>query len=121
MDVQKAGMARLLLAAPDVRDSAWMIHDLTFLKLCEVYEHACLRRDVLRCAASKDDAALLKSEEECKSLEAAAIAYIRERQKFSGSEAIEAAAFTIIKKAALRWSLMMAGQITTPPFPTPCN
>ncbi|AEG56986.1 hypothetical protein ACVMB3_004847 [Sinorhizobium meliloti] len=84
MDVQKAGMARLLLAAPDVRDSAWMIHDLTFLKLCEVYEHACLRRDILRCAASIDDAALLKSEEECKSLEAAAIAYIRERQKFSG-------------------------------------
>lgn len=84
MDVQKAGMARLLLAVPDVRDSAWMIHDLTFLKLCEVYEHACLRRDVLRCAASKDDAALLKSEEECTSLEAAAIAYIRERQKFSG-------------------------------------
>jgi hypothetical protein len=84
MDVQKAGMVRLLLAAPDLRDSAWMIQDLAFLKLCEVYEHACLQRDVLRCSTQRDDAALLKAEGECKSLEAAAIAYIRERQKFSG-------------------------------------
>lgn len=84
MDVQKAGMARLLLAAPEMRDSAWMLQDLTLLKLCEVYEHACLRRDVLRCSAETDDKTLLKSEEECKGLEAAAIAYIREHQKFSG-------------------------------------
>ncbi|YCI06289.1 hypothetical protein M1D34_30210 (plasmid) [Ensifer sp. D2-11] len=84
MDAQKAGMARLLLAAPDLRDNAWMDRDLGFLKICEVYEHACLRRDVLRCAAEKDDHALLKSEKNCKSLEAAAIAYVRDHQKLSG-------------------------------------
>ncbi|ATB00865.1 hypothetical protein BWO90_01220 (plasmid) [Sinorhizobium meliloti] len=54
------------------------------LTLCEAYEHACLRRDVLRCSAEKDDETLIKSEEECRSLEAAAIAYIREQRKFSG-------------------------------------
>lgn len=59
-----------------------MLEDLAFLKLCDVYEVACLRRDVMRCSGEREDEALLKSEEECKSLEA--IAYIRERQKFSG-------------------------------------
>ncbi|RVI66341.1 hypothetical protein [Sinorhizobium meliloti] len=84
MDAQKAGMARLLLAAPELRGKAWMSLDLVFLKLCLVYEDACLRRDVLRCSPEKDDHALLKSEKKCKSLEAAAKAYVREHQKFSG-------------------------------------
>ncbi|MCA1405452.1 hypothetical protein I6F26_13825 [Ensifer sp. IC3342] len=84
MDVQKAGMARLLLAAPELRDSAWMMQDLVFLHLCEVYEHACLRRDALRCAPDKDDEGLLRLEEKCRALEVAAIAYIREQRKFTG-------------------------------------
>ncbi|MQV32364.1 hypothetical protein GHK47_04565 [Sinorhizobium meliloti] len=84
MDVKKAGMARLLLAAPDLRGSAWMMESRAFLTLCEAYENACLRRDVLRCSAEKDDETLIKSEEVCRSLEAAAIAYIREQRKFSG-------------------------------------
>ncbi|MCA1440344.1 hypothetical protein I6F07_08990 [Ensifer sp. IC4062] len=84
MDVQKAGMARLLLAAPELRDSAWMMQDLVFLHLCEVYEHACLQRDVLRCASDKDDESLLQLEAKCRALEVAAIAYIREQRKFAG-------------------------------------
>jgi hypothetical protein len=84
MDVQKAGMARLFLAAPELRNHAWMPQDYVLLKLCEVYEEACLRRDVLRCSAQKDNNALLRSEKKCKSIEAAAVAYIREHQKFSG-------------------------------------
>ncbi|WP_331374728.1 hypothetical protein [Sinorhizobium chiapasense] len=83
MDVQKAGMTRLLLAAPELRNSPWMMQDLAFLQLCEMYEHACVRRDALRCASDKDDESLLRLEEECRALQAAAIAYIRER-KFSG-------------------------------------
>ncbi|MDX1194559.1 hypothetical protein GOL96_24320 [Sinorhizobium medicae] len=84
MDVKKAGMSRLLLAAPDLRRSTWMMNSPAFQKMCEEYEHACLRRDVLRCSAEKDDEALLKFEAECKSLEAAAIAYIRKQRQFSG-------------------------------------
>ncbi|AGA08376.1 hypothetical protein GOA59_31535 [Sinorhizobium meliloti] len=84
MDVKKAGMARLFLAAPDLRASAWMMNSSAFLKLCVAYEHACLRRDVLRCAAEKDDEALIGCEAECRSLEAAAIAYIRTQRQFSG-------------------------------------
>ncbi|MDX0277196.1 hypothetical protein GOC21_25325 [Sinorhizobium meliloti] len=84
MVAQKAGMARLLLAAPELRDNSWMSRDLAFLNLCLVYEDACMRRDVLRCSPDKDDHALLKSEKKCKSLEAAAKAYVREHQKFSG-------------------------------------
>ncbi|AEH78960.1 hypothetical protein CN151_31285 [Sinorhizobium meliloti] len=84
MDVQKAGMARLFLAAPDLRGSAWMMQSPAFRKLCEAYEHACLRRDLLRCSALKDEGALLRSETECKSLEAAAIAYIRKQRQLSG-------------------------------------
>jgi hypothetical protein len=38
MDVQKAGMARLFLAAPDLRGSAWMMQSPAFRKLCEAYE-----------------------------------------------------------------------------------
>ncbi len=33
MDVKKAGMARLLLAAPDLRGSAWMMESRAFLML----------------------------------------------------------------------------------------
>ncbi|MDK1386841.1 hypothetical protein QN224_15635 [Sinorhizobium sp. 8-89] len=84
MDLQKAGMARLLLAAPELRDSPWMARDLVFLHLCEVYEHACLRRDAMRCSPEKDDETLLRFEEECRALQAAAVAYIREQRKFSG-------------------------------------
>jgi hypothetical protein len=84
MDVRKAGISRLLLAAPDLRRSTWMMQSPAFLKMCEEYEHACLRRDVLRCAVEKDDEALLGSEAECRSLEAAAIAYIRKQRQFSG-------------------------------------
>ncbi|MDX0449089.1 hypothetical protein [Sinorhizobium medicae] len=84
MDVKKAGMSRLLLAAPDLRRSTWMMQSPAFLKMCEEYERACLRRDVLRCSADKDHEALLKFEAECKSLEAAAIAYIRKQRQFSG-------------------------------------
>ncbi|MDX0257629.1 hypothetical protein GOC32_22075 [Sinorhizobium meliloti] len=84
MDVKKAGMARLFLAAPDLRACAWMMNSPAFLKLCVEYEHACLRRDVLRCAIEKDNEALLGSEAECRSLEAAAIAYIRKQRQFSG-------------------------------------
>ncbi|XNO40695.1 hypothetical protein ACL2DZ_00650 (plasmid) [Sinorhizobium meliloti] len=84
MDVRKAGMARLLLAAPDLRASAWMMNSPAFLKLCVAYEHACLRRDALRCSAEKDDAALIRSEAECRSLEAASIAFIRKQRQFSG-------------------------------------
>jgi hypothetical protein len=84
MDVKKAGISRLLLAAPDLRRSTWMMKSPAFLKMCEEYEHACLRRDLLRCSAEKDDKALLRSETECKSLEAAAIAYIRKQRQFSG-------------------------------------
>ena len=84
MDAQKTGMTRMLLAAPELRDNVWMTQDVAFLKLCAVYEDACLRRDVLRCSSQKDDHALLKSERKCKSLEAAALAYVREHQKFSG-------------------------------------
>ncbi|PDT81652.1 hypothetical protein [Sinorhizobium sp. BJ1] len=84
MDVQKAGKVRLFLAAPELRESAWMVHDLVFLKLCEAYELACLERDALRCAAQKDDEALLRSEAECRQFEAAAVAYILEQQNHSG-------------------------------------
>ncbi|WP_457660973.1 hypothetical protein [Sinorhizobium medicae] len=84
MDVKKAGMARLFLAAPDLRACAWMMNSHAFLKMCEAYEHACLRRDVLRCSTEKDDEALFRSEAECKSLEAAAIAFIRKQRQFSG-------------------------------------
>ncbi|PDT50425.1 hypothetical protein [Sinorhizobium fredii] len=84
MDVQKAGMTRLLMAVPELRNNAWMTQDLVFLKICQVYEEMCLRRDVLRCSPQRDDHALLRSEKKCKSLEAAAIAYLREHQKFSG-------------------------------------
>lgn len=84
MDVKKAGISRLLLAAPDLRQSTWMMGSPAFLKMCEAYEYACLRRDVLRCSTEKDDEALLRCEVECKSLEAAAIAYIRKQRQFSG-------------------------------------
>ncbi|MDW9644450.1 hypothetical protein GOB48_22040 [Sinorhizobium meliloti] len=84
MNAQKAGMARLFLAAPDLRASAWMMNSSVFLKLCVAYEHACLRRDGLRCAADKDDEALIGCEAECRSLEAAAITYIRTQRQFSG-------------------------------------
>jgi hypothetical protein len=33
MDVKKVGMARLLLAAPDLRGSAWMMESSAFLTL----------------------------------------------------------------------------------------
>jgi hypothetical protein len=84
MDSKKAGMARLFLAAPDLRASAWMMNSPALLKLCVEYEHACLRRDALRCSVEKDDEALFRSEAECKSLEAAAIAFIRQQRQFSG-------------------------------------
>lgn len=84
MDVKKAGMARLFLAAPDLRASAWMMNSPAFLKLCIAYERACLRRDVLRCATEKDEDALIGCEAECRSLEAAAIAYIRTQRQFCG-------------------------------------
>ncbi|MGN7749713.1 hypothetical protein [Sinorhizobium sp. 22678] len=84
MDVKKAGISRLLLAAPDLRRSTWMMESPAFRKICEEYEHACLRRDGLRCSAEKDSETLLRSETECKSLEAAAIAYIRKQRQFSG-------------------------------------
>lgn len=84
MDVRKAGMARLLLAAPDLRRSAWMMRSPAFVELCEAYEHACLRRDILRCSGTKGGEALLRSERECKGLEAAAIAYIRKQREFTG-------------------------------------
>lgn len=84
MDAKKAGISRLLLVAPDLRRSTWMMRSPAFLQMCEAYERACLRRDALRCSAEKEDEALLRSETECKSLEAAAIAYIRKQRQFSG-------------------------------------
>ncbi|MDW9598171.1 hypothetical protein GOA86_07200 [Sinorhizobium meliloti] len=61
-----------------------MMNSPAFQKMCEEYEHACLRRDVLRCSADRDGETLLRSETECRSLEAAAIAYIRKQRQFSG-------------------------------------
>ena len=77
-------MDRLLLAAPELCDNSWIYRDFWFLNLCLVYEYACRRRDVLRCAPEKDDHALLNSEKKCKSLEAAVKAYVRQRQINSG-------------------------------------
>lgn len=75
-------MARLFLAAPDLRASAWTMNRPRFSEALRRLR--ALRRDALRCSAEKDDAALIRSEAECRSLEAASIAYIRKQREFSG-------------------------------------
>nr|WP_041415083.1 hypothetical protein [Sinorhizobium fredii] len=84
MDMRKAGKARLFLAVPELRESAWMSGDLVFMKLCEEYKRACLRRDALRCSVRSDDSALIVTEQQCHDLEAATIDYVRAHVSFPG-------------------------------------
>ncbi|YCI06284.1 hypothetical protein M1D34_30185 (plasmid) [Ensifer sp. D2-11] len=80
MNVRKAGKARLLLAVPELRRSPWMMRDPIFLNLCEAYELACLDRDALRRSAIQDETTLMKSEEECRMIEATVVDYVRKHQ-----------------------------------------
>lgn len=81
MDVNKGRNVAAATGSP--RSASQLVDDAQsrVSERCEAYE--CLRRDVLRCSADKDDEAILRTEAECASWKPLQSS-IRQQREFSG-------------------------------------